>query len=78
MGTGVSGTETPAGIGLECAGLTKRQMLVAAISLFETVCEQFRKTEDAPEGTPVTKFLIHSMDLSDKTMEVLKEMKKED
>jgi len=78
VGTGASGTETPAGIGLECVGLTKRQIMLAAVSLFETVCAQFRETEDAPKENPLTKFLINSLDLSDKAMEVLKEMKKED
>lgn len=78
VGTGKDGTETPGGIGLECVGLTKRHIMLAAISLFETVCKQFSDTEDAPEENPLTKFLIKSLDLSDKAMEVLKEMKKED
>lgn len=73
VGTGKTGTETPAGIGLECVGLTTRQIMLASIALFENTCRMFAKTESAPEETPVTKFLIHSMDLADKALEAGKE-----
>lgn len=73
VGTGKTGTGTPSGIALECTGLTTRQIMLASIALFENTCKMFAKTEDAPEDTPVTKFLIRSMDLSDKFLEVFKE-----
>lgn len=73
VGTGKTGTGTPAGIGVECVGMTKRQMMLAAISLFENICKQFKDEEDAPAEAPLTKFLIKTMDLSDKALEAIKE-----
>ncbi len=78
VGTGKDGTGTPNGIALECVGLTIRQIMLASISLFENTCKMFAKTEGAPEDTPLTKFLIKTMDISDAAMESKKEDKDED
>lgn len=69
VGTGKTGTETPAGIALECSGLTTRQIALAAIALFENTCKMFAKTEGAPEDTPLTKFIIKTMDIADAAIE---------
>lgn len=78
VGTGKTGTETPGGIALECVGLTTRQIALAAIALFENTCSQFAKTDGAPKDTPLTKFLIKTMDIADAAIENKKEDEDED
>lgn len=69
VGTGKTGTGTPNGIALERVGMTTRQIMLASIALFENTCKMFAKTEGAPQDTPLTKFLIKTMDVADAATE---------